>query len=136
LHAGDNAGKVGEANMLGKDFSVDVRTSSTPGTCVLSVSGSLVLEHLVAFQELWESHPEPFLILDVSRLSYIDSAAIGFLVNAYVSREKNGKKLALAGVQGMAQRVLTVTRVAKVLSLYSSVEEAEESFRRAKVASA
>jgi anti-anti-sigma regulatory factor len=77
--------------MLGKDFSVEVRNSSCPGAGIISVAGSLVLEHLVAFQEVWESHPEKYLVLDVSRLSYIDSAAIGFLVNAYVAREKNGK---------------------------------------------
>ena len=122
--------------MLGKDFSVEVRNGSYPGTGIISVAGSLVLEHLVAFQEVWESHPEPFLVLDVSQLSYIDSAAIGFLVNAYVTREKNGKKLALAGVKGMTERILNVTRVAKVLSLYPSVEAAEASFRHSGKANA
>ncbi len=117
--------------MANKEFAVEVRCGSIPGAGIISVSGSLVLEHLVAFQEIWESHPEPFLILDVSRLSYIDSAAIGFLVNAYISREKNGKKLALAGVHGMAERILKVTRVATVLKMYPTVEAAETSFRRA-----
>lgn len=116
--------------MQGKEFSVEVR-SGAHGTGIISVAGPLVLEHLVAFQEVWESHPEPCLILDVSRLSYIDSAAIGFLVNAYVSRERNGKKLALAGVQGVVERILTMTRVTKVFRMYRSVQEAEASFNRA-----
>ena len=114
--------------MLDKNFSIEIRNSNVPGAGIISVAGSLVLEHLVAFQEVWERHPEPFLILDVSRLSYIDSAAIGFLVNAYVSREKNGKKLALAGVQGLAQRILITTRVAQVLKLFPTVKDAEDSF--------
>ncbi len=101
--------------MLAKNFSVEVRNSTVPGTGIITVSGSLVLEHLVAFQEVWESHPEQFLILDVSRLSYLDSAAVGFLVNAYISREKNGKKLALAGVHGATEHILAITRVAKVV---------------------
>jgi anti-anti-sigma factor len=122
--------------MLGSDFSVEVRNGNIPGAGIISVSGSLVLEHLVAFQEVWELHPEPFLILDVSRMSYIDSAAIGYLVNAYIARKHDGKKLALAGVTGMAERILNVTRVAKVLSMYPSVEEAEASFRRASTAGA
>jgi len=122
--------------MLAKNFSVEVRNSTTPGTGIIAVSGSLVLEHLVAFQEVWESHPERFLILDVSRLSYLDSAAVGFLVNAYIAREKNGKKLALAGIHGLAERILNATRVAKVLQMYPSVGEAEESFRHHKAASA
>jgi anti-anti-sigma factor len=122
--------------MLGKNFSVEVRNGSCPGTGIISVAGSLVLEHLVAFQEVWESHPEPYLILDVSRLSYIDSAAIGYLVNAYVSRKKDGKKLALVGVTGMTGRIFDATRVSKVLATFPSVEEAEASFRQAGKASA
>jgi len=122
--------------MLAKNFSVEVRNSTIPGTGIIAVSGSLVLEHLVAFQEVWESHPEKFLILDVSRLSYLDSAAVGFLVNAYIAREKNGKKLALAGIQGMAEHILNATRVARVLQIYPSVSEAEESFRHHRAASA
>lgn len=118
--------------MLAKSFSVEIRNSSVPGAGIISVAGSLVLEHLVAFQQVWESHPEPFLILDVSKLSYIDSAAIGFLVNAYVSRERNGKKLALAGVQGIAQRILVSTRVAQVLMMYPTVKDAEDSFLNSK----
>jgi anti-anti-sigma factor len=117
--------------MPGKDFCVEVRNGARSGTGIIAVSGSLVLEHLVAFQEVWESHPEPFLILDLSRLSHIDSAAIGYLVNAYVARKRDGKKLALAGVSGMTERILNVTRVAKLLTMFPSVEEAEASFRRA-----
>jgi anti-anti-sigma factor len=122
--------------MLAKNFSVELRSSSCPGTGIISVAGSLVLEHLVAFQEVWESHPEPCLILDVSRLSYIDSAAIGFLVNAYIARERNGKRLALAGVQGFAERILNATRVSKVITVYPTVREAEASFQRHGAASA
>ncbi len=120
--------------MLAKNFSVEVRNSTITGAGIISVSGSLVLEHLVAFQEVWESHPEPFLILDVSRLSYLDSAAVGYLVNAYISREKNGKKLALAGVHGMTEHILTATRVARVFQMYPTVRDAEESFGHNKTA--
>lgn len=122
--------------MLAKNFSVEVRNSTVPGTGIISVAGSLVLEHLVAFQEVWESHPEPFLILDVSGLSYLDSAAVGFLVNAYVSREKNGKRLALAGVHGMTEHILSIARVATVFETFATITDAEESFRGQKAASA
>jgi anti-sigma B factor antagonist len=120
--------------MLGKAFSMEVRSSNVSGAIILAASGSLVLEHLVAFQMVWESHPEPYLILDVSKLSFIDSAAIGYLVNAYLQREQNGKKLALAGVSGSAERILKVTHMTKLLEMYPSVDEAEASFRRAAAA--
>jgi anti-sigma B factor antagonist len=111
--------------MTGKPFSVQVRHGKTEGTIVFAVTGPLVLEHLCHFREVWDSHTEPRFIFDLSGLSYMDSAAVGFLVNAYVSRQKNGKKLALAGVDNFVKRILTVTHADSVLSVYQSVEEAE-----------
>ena len=122
--------------MATKPFFVNVRIGTVADTAIISVSGPLVLEHLVTFQEVWNRHPESFLILDVSGLSYIDSAAIGFLVNEYISRDKNGKKLALAGVHGLAQRILNVTRVGTVLKLFDTVEDAERSFHLIRSATA
>ena len=112
-----------------KDFSVKVRHGRTDDTIIFSVRGPLVLEHLCHFREVWDAHTETVFIFDVSELSYMDSAAVGFLVNAYVSRQKNGKKLALAGVHGVAKQILSLTRVNSVVTTYPSVEEAETHFR-------
>lgn len=106
-------------------FSVDIRPGKSDGTIVFSVTGPLVLEHLCKFREAWDAHTEPVFIFDVSQLSYMDSAAVGFLVNAYLSRQKVGKKLALAGVHGIAKQILTKTNINTLLSLFPSVEEAE-----------
>lgn len=111
--------------MSSKPFSVQVRHGKNSGTLVFSISGPLVLEHLCHFREVWDAHPEPNFIFDVSGMSYLDSAAVGFLVNAYVSRQKTGKRLVLAGVDGIAREILTLTRATSVLALYQSVEEAE-----------
>jgi anti-anti-sigma factor len=122
--------------MSRNEFSVAVRDGSLAGISILTVTGPLVLEHLVAFQQIWDRHPEPILILDVSSLSHIDSAAIGFLVNAYIAREKNGKKLALAGVKGLAERLLNVSRINMLIKMYPTVDDAESAFREARAAGA
>jgi anti-anti-sigma factor len=122
--------------MPAQPFSVNVRHGKNNGTLVFSVSGPLVLEHLCQFREVWDSHTEPVFIFDVSGLSYLDSAAVGFLVNSYVSRQKSGKKLALVGLDGMAKHILTLTRVSDVLSIYASVEDAETHFEEVRRASA
>ena len=122
--------------MPAQPFSVNIRHGSNNGTIVFSVSGPLVLEHLCQFREVWDAHTEPVFIFDLSGLSYLDSAAVGFLVNSYISRQKNGKMLALTGLDGMAKRILTLTRVTDVLRIYPSVEEAESDFERTRRASA
>jgi anti-sigma B factor antagonist len=116
--------------MTEKQFLLEIRPSKNPGTTVFRISGPLVLEHLFRFQEVWRSHHEQFMILDMSKLSYIDSASLGFLVKAYVTREKNGKKLVLAGVTGFAKEILAVTKVGSIFEIYPSVEAAESALSR------
>jgi anti-sigma B factor antagonist len=114
--------------MTPKPFFVNVRSGRTSDIIVFSVTGPLVLEHLCTFRDVWDAHTEPVFIFDVGKLSYMDSAAVGFLVNAYLSRQKSGKKLALAGVNGIAKQILNLTRVNSVITTYPSVEAAEDEF--------
>jgi len=107
------------------EFAVQVRSGENPATIVVSIAGPLVLDHLVEIQNICMSRVEPLLIFDLSRLSYLDSAAIGFLVHAYVSRVKIGKTLALSGVNGMAKQVLDIAHVSKLFTMYATPEDAE-----------
>lgn len=107
------------------DFAVEVAQGEHPATVIISVTGPLLLDHLVEIQDLCMSRVEPLMIFDLKGLSYIDSAAVGFLVHAYVSRVKTGKTMALAGVNGIAKKVLDLAQVSKVFSMYSNPEDAE-----------
>ncbi len=71
------------------------------------------------------SRIEPVLIFDLAKLSYLDSAAIGFLVHAYVTRVRTGKTLALAGVNGDAMKILQLAHVTSLFGMYKNPEEAE-----------
>jgi len=71
------------------------------------------------------SRVEPILIFDLRELSYLDSAAIGFLVHAYVTRVKTGKTLALAGVNGTAKKILDMAHVSSLFGMYPNPEDAE-----------
>jgi anti-anti-sigma factor len=50
------------------------------------------------------------LILDMTESPYMDSAGLGLLMNYYVSAEKNGRKLLLAGTNQRIQALLQMTR--------------------------
>ncbi len=108
-----------------RDFAVQVKQGDNPATVVVSIAGPLILDHLVEIQNICMERVEPFLIFDLSQLSYLDSAAVGFLVHAYVSRVKTGKTLALSGVNGNAKKVLDIAQVTKLFTMYRNVEDAE-----------
>lgn len=107
------------------DFAVQIRNGENPATVIVSVAGPLILDHLVEIQGICMDRVEPLLIFDLSQLSYLDSAAVGFLVHAYVSRVKTGKTLALCGVNGTAKKILEIAHVSTLFGMYRNPEDAE-----------
>ena len=64
------------------------------------------------------------LIVDVADMPYIDSAGIGCLVGAHISRENSGRKLVLVGANERLVTSLKVTKVDQLFVLASNVEQA------------
>lgn len=58
------------------------------------------------------------VIIDLAQVPYIDSAGIGALMGAYVSRQRDGRMLALVGVNQRVQQALEITRVLQFFSVY------------------
>jgi anti-anti-sigma factor len=107
------------------EFAVQVRTGEHPASVIVSIQGPLVLDHLIEIQNICMHRVEPVLIFDLRQLSYLDSAAIGFLVHAYVTRVKTGKTLALAGVSGNAKKILDLANVSSLFGMFPCPEDAE-----------
>ena len=97
-----------------------------PGQRVLRFQGPVVLGTVFQFQAAIRAKDAPSLIMDFTGVPYIDSAGIGALVGAYVSQNKEGRKLALVGVSERLFAALQVTRVEKFFHIYNSLPEAQE----------
>ena len=97
-----------------------------PGQRILRFQGPVVLGTVFQFQSAIRAKDAPTLIMDFSGVPYIDSAGIGALVGAYVSQNKEGRKLALVGISDRLFAALQVTRVEKFFKIYSSVPEAQD----------
>ena len=70
------------------------------------------------------------LILDLSRVKFMDSVAMGGMV-VLLRRVKQAEgHLALAGLSGHCLNVMQVTGLEKVFDLYPSVQAAVEGLRR------
>jgi anti-anti-sigma factor len=107
-------------------FEINLHPGSDPTLSVISISGPLVLEHLFKFQGAWkEASAERGIIFDLAGVPYMDSSAIGSLVNAHVHFANKGKKMALAGVSPRLKEFLRVTRVDSLFQFYPDVAQAE-----------
>jgi anti-anti-sigma factor len=65
---------------------------------VIRLAGRLSLETVHDFISTMRSEPASLLVLEMSRVSFLDSAGVGALVALFVSRRHTGKKLALAAL--------------------------------------
>lgn len=99
---------------------------SHPGQRVLRLQGPLVLGTLFQFQSTLRARQARALIIDFTSVGYVDSAGIGALVGAYVNHSKDGRSLALVGVNDRVLNALKVTRVEQFFRVYPTLAEAQQ----------
>lgn len=107
-------------------LTIDDQPGSQPGQRVLRLNGALVLTTMFPFQTTVRSDTSRTLIIDFTKVSYVDSAGIGALVGAYVTRQNSGRKLALVGVSDRVHNALKVTHVEQLFHFFDSVSAAEQ----------
>ena len=90
---------------------------------VLKLAGPLTIATLYEFQNLVRTNSSVGLVLDFSRVPYIDSAGVGALVGAYVRHKKEGHSLTLAGVSERVRGTLKVTQVEQFFDYSDSMPE-------------
>jgi anti-sigma B factor antagonist len=95
------------------------------GQRILRLSGPLVVATLFDFQARVRADNSRALIIDLTRVPYVDSAGIGALVGAYVTHQKEGRTLALVGVSDRLHNALQVTRVDHFFRFFNTTAEAE-----------
>lgn len=92
---------------------------------VLTFSGPLTASNGAVFENaMRREEPADLVILDLSEVPYVDSAGLGLLVSAYVSRQKAGRKMILSGINPRVQKLFEVTRVSDLFLIFSTPEEA------------
>ncbi len=91
---------------------------------VLRVSGPLVSESVADFHNAIRRENVPTVILDMSGVPYIDSAGLGSLVSAQVSRQKSGQRMVLIGLNARIAHLLEITRMTHLFLMFPDLEDA------------
>lgn len=105
---------------------IDDKPGKQPEQRILRLEGALLMATMFEFQALVRADKSRSLIIDFSSVVYVDSAGIGALVGAYVTRQHGGRNLALVGVSDRVRNALKVTHVEQFFRFYDSVDAAEE----------
>lgn len=76
------------------------------------------------------------LVLDLAKVPYLDSAALGVLVDAVRRARENGGGIYLVQVAPFVQRAFEITRLIKIFELHSGIAEAQAAAKQAEVTEA
>src|SRR4051794_15254115 len=104
-------------------------SSSLHGTAfVVQAFGELDYQHAPVFRDemakAWESEVSSVVVIDVTELTFCDSTGLGELILSLQRSQARGTRLALVGVHGTLERILTITGLRPAFELFSSVEDA------------
>lgn len=100
-------------------------SGTSSGTAILRVTGPLTIHNFFEFQDLSRKQDAPLLLIDLSDVPYIDSAALGSLVGIHISRGGSQRKYAIVGANDRLQNLFKVSAVSQFLVSFPTVAEAE-----------
>lgn len=102
------------------------------GIAVLDLEGKIVLgEESNALREKIKSLLEAGtkkLLLNLERVSFIDSTGLGALVGAFTSAQSNSARLKLSNLSQKPRDLMQVTKLLTVFEVYNSEKDAIASF--------
>ena len=73
------------------------------------------------------------LIIDLSKVTYVNSTAIGVLVSAHMTYSKNKGQVKLCGINKNINNIFVITKLTLVFDVCETREDAVKSFEQAKV---
>lgn len=98
-----------------------------PGEKVMVLQGVLNAETAFQFRDSVRQNESATLVVDMSRVRYVDSSGLGVLIGAYVSFERNCRRLLLAGLNDRVWELFRTCRIVDVFTRYPTVSDAEHS---------
>ena len=111
--------------MMNEILTISIAEDSKEGERILQLDGPLTIKTLFDFRDAIRAEKTAkTVILDFSKVPYMDSAGVGALVNAHVSCLNSSRRLALVAVQDRIRTLMKVTHVEEVLKMYPTLQEA------------
>jgi anti-sigma B factor antagonist len=98
--------------------------SSSDALTIYQAKGKLSLETVNEFIQKLRPEPAQHVVLDMSGVTFLDSAGVGSLVSLFVSRRNQAKTFALAGLTPQGNASVTVAGLQNLLPIFKTLDEA------------
>jgi anti-sigma B factor antagonist len=121
-------------------MSVNVTNQEIDGVSVVGLNSRIVLgEESGALREAVKelmAAGKKRIVLNMSNVTYIDSAGLGILVAAYVSAKSQGASIKLCALGNKFREVRQITRLLTIFEVYDTPAAATASFLENNVSTA
>lgn len=112
-----------------------VNAKEIAGIVIVEVEGEIDAEHAPnlkrCLQKARES-AEKGMVLDLKKVSFIDSTGLGVLISLMRQLKEQDRELRLLGLQDEVRSIFEITRLYKVFSLCESLETAVQEIKTIK----
>ncbi len=109
-------------------MSIRTKTVRNGAIAIIELRGSLVdiedIEELKATVADFIEQGNKRCIINLLKVTYINSAGVGALIAVHTSYVRNGGEMMLAGLTGSIQNLLTITRLIDVFDVADTVDQA------------
>ncbi|AFG37277.1 STAS domain-containing protein [Spirochaeta africana] len=102
-------------------------TFPIPDAAVIAIDGEMDLYNANQLREAFQqalTDSRRGIVLELSRLRYLDSSGVGVLIHMIQSLKSRKGRLAVVGLHGSPEKVLTMTNIIALLKRFSTCEEA------------
>jgi anti-sigma B factor antagonist len=94
---------------------------------VVKISGDIDAYHSATFKQKVMEHMEntdkKYIVLDMSEVSYIDSAGLGSIVSLIKESKKSEKEIVLVSLKKQIKKIFEMTKLDKIIRMEDTIEE-------------
>ena len=103
---------------------MEVKSSEKEGVVVFQVNGEINISTSPELKRLYEKQPAKKLVVDLEKVSYIDSSGLATLVEILKKTRSQGGSLGLSGLSAKVKSLFEITKLDKLFLIANSQDEA------------
>lgn len=103
---------------------MEARVSEQAGVAILQVSGEINISTSPELRKAFEKNTSKKVVVDLEKVSYIDSSGLATLVEMLKKMRSQGGSLGLSGMTDKVRSLFEITKLDKLFLVYKTQAEA------------